>query len=135
MNDLTQLPGFVLRKAAYLMMGELADQLKQVDLRLADASLLLLVGSRQDMTAAELGKLLDIKRANMVPLLNRLEEIGLVRRRPLDGKSIAILLTELGEVKRVEAERISATFEAQLLARIPEAHRDHFLPALASLTR
>lgn len=132
-NPLTLLPGYALRRAATAMMAELADRLAPHSLKIADASLLLLVGDRLDVTSSELGRLLDIQRANMVPLLNRLERSGLIGREPLDRKSMAIRLTATGLTQWGVVQKLTAQFERDLLARIPAEHRAHLLPALQSL--
>jgi DNA-binding MarR family transcriptional regulator len=69
----------------------------------------------------------------MVPLLSRLEEAGLIERRPIDGKSQAVLLTVLGHERRAQADAITTAFEDDLLARIAPEHRDHLVPALSML--
>lgn len=132
-DPLAVLPGYTLRRAANAMMDELGGRLGAVGLRVSDASVLLLVGERRNMTSSEIGKVLDIQRANMVPLLARLEAAGLITRQPIDRKSQAILLTAAGQVRLGEVQAITAQFEADLMARIPEAHRPHFLPALHAL--
>jgi DNA-binding MarR family transcriptional regulator len=66
----------VLRFAANAMMAQLASVLAPIDLKISDASVLLLLDGRTDMTSARIGELLDIQRANMVPLLARLESAG-----------------------------------------------------------
>jgi DNA-binding MarR family transcriptional regulator len=85
------------------------------------------------MTSVQIGKVLDIQRANMVPLLSRLEQAALIERVPIDRKSQAIVLTTAGLQRLGEASAIIATFEAELLLRIPVAHREHLLPALNAL--
>ncbi|WP_036521422.1 MarR family winged helix-turn-helix transcriptional regulator [Novosphingobium acidiphilum] len=128
-------PGYALRRAANAMMAELARRLATIDLRIAEASVLLLVNDRLDVTASEIGRTLDIQRANMVPLLGRLEDAGLIERRPIDGKSQAVLLTTKGQTRRAEADAITDTFEDELLQRIAPEHRDHLVPALGALWR
>ena len=128
-------PGYALRRAANAMMAELARRLAPIDLRIAEASVLLLVNDRLDVTASEIGRTLDIQRANMVPLLGRLEDAGLIERRPIDGKSQAVLLTTKGQTRRAEADAITDTFEDELLQRIAPEHRDHLVPALGALWR
>ena len=128
-------PGYALRRAANAMMAELARRLATIDLRIAEASVLLLVNDRLDVTASEIGRTLDIQRANMVPLLGRLEDAGLIERRPIDGKSQAVLLTTKGQTRRAEADAITDTFEHELLQRIAPEHRDHLVPALGALWR
>ena len=132
-TSLLHLPGFALRRAANVMMRELAQQLAEMDLRLSDASVLLLVGNRDDMSSADIGKELDIQRANMVPVLARLEESGLISRIPIDRKSQAIVLTDAGLEKLKQTQKVANTFEKDLINRIPAAHRAHFLPALLAL--
>lgn len=130
---LVNLPGYVLRRAANAMMAELSARLDGLDLRISDATVLLLVADRRDMTSSEIGKILDIKRANMVPLLNRLEAAGLIKRVPIDRKSQAILLSLTGQHRLGEVRKLTAQFERDLMERIPEQHRDHLVPALQAL--
>jgi len=132
-HPLDSLPGFTLRRAANAMMAELAGRLSVLDLKISDATVLLLVADRGNMTSSEIGKMLDIQRANMVPLLNRLEAAGLIAREPIDRKSQAIVLTPLGQVQLSEVRAITSAFEADLMARIPAPHREHFMPTLHAL--
>ena len=133
-NDpLAELPGYVLRRAANVMMGELGARLAVIDLRISDASVLLLIAGRDDMTSSAIGKALDIQRANMVPLLNRLEGAGLIARQPLNRKSQGIVLTSAGQARHDEVHAITHRFETDLLARIPDSDRPHFMPALKAL--
>lgn len=130
---LSGLPGYALRRAANAMMAELSARLGTLDLKISDATVLLLVGRRDDMTSSEIGKVLDIQRANMVPLLNRLEGAALVERVPIDRKSMAIVLTLEGRQKLEQVQALSEQFEAHLLSLVPEEHRPHLLPALQAL--
>jgi len=132
-DPLRNLPGYVLRRSANAMRSELAHRLAVVDLRITDASVMLLIAGRDEVTSSEIGKVLDIQRANMVPLLNRLESAGLIRRQPIDRKSQAIVLTGNGQSTLAEVRFITDGFEQELLARIPEKHRAHLLPALLAL--
>lgn len=130
---LNVLPGYALRRAANAMMAELSLRLAAIDLRLTEATILLLVDSRSDLTASDIGKILDIQRANMVPVLGRLEAAGLISRLPLDRKSLAIVLTQAGHVVRAKTVVITDTFERHLLEKIAPEHRDHLVPALNAL--
>ena len=136
MHDrLPRLPGYSLRRAAHATAAELGARLAQIGLRQVDASVLILVNDNADITASALGRQLDIQRANMVPLLKRLEDEGLIDRQPLDGKSQALLLTEPGRARMEAALGIIHAFEDEILARIPAEHREHLLPALNALWR
>lgn len=132
-DPLDGLPGYLLRRAANAMMAELATRLASLDLRISEATVLLLVNRRKDMTSAEIGKALDIQRANMVPLLARLESAGLIRREPINRKSQAILLSASGLARLARVQELTRQFEDDLLARVPEQHRSHLVPALRAL--
>jgi DNA-binding MarR family transcriptional regulator len=133
-DPLAELPGYALRRAANAMMAELAARLADLDLRISEASVLQIIADRADLTSSDIGKILDIQRANMVPLLGRLEAAALIRREPIDRKSQAVVLTEIGNARLSAVRRITAQFEDDLMARIPARHREHFLPALQALT-
>jgi DNA-binding MarR family transcriptional regulator len=96
---------------------------------------LILVGENAGVTASALARQLDIQRANMVPLLKRLEDAGWIARSALDGKSQGLHLTPAGEQVLAEARGVIEAFEHGLLAKIPPEHRDHLLPALNALWR
>jgi DNA-binding MarR family transcriptional regulator len=134
-DPLPQLPGYALRRAANAAAAELAARLAETGLRQTDASVLILVAANPDITASALGRVLDIQRANMVPLLKRLEDAGLLDRNPLDGKSQGLILTDAGHAAHLRAVAVIEAFEADLLARVPDKHRAHLLPALNALWR
>ena len=132
-DTLRDKPGYLLRRAASAATAELAGKLDHLGLRQVDASVLILIDSNPLSTASAIGRTLDIQRANMVPLLKRLEDAGWVERSPIDGKSQGLNLTPAGSAKLAEAMAVIESFEASLLARIPAEHRDHLLPAMHAL--
>ena len=134
-DPLLRFPGYALRRAANSTAAELSARLAKVELRQSDASLLMLVASNPGATSSALGRALGIERANMVPLLKRLEEAGLIEREAIDGKSQGLRLTPAGLRRLAEARKIIEAFEAELLARVPAEHRDHLLPALNAIWR
>jgi len=134
-DPLPDFPGYSLRRAANNTAAELSARLAQLELRQSDASALILIGTNPGITASAIGRQLDIQRANMVPLLKRLEEAGLIARTPINGKAQGLELTAGGREKLASAMAVITAFEAELIARIPEEHRAHLLPALAALWR
>jgi DNA-binding MarR family transcriptional regulator len=132
-DTLKNYPGYALRRAASAMMTEFSARLAPLDLRFADVSAMILIDTNIGLTASQLGRMLDIQRANMVPLLNRIESAGLIARTPIDGKSHSLGLTAAGKAKLVEALAVIDTFENWLLAKVPAEHRDHLKPALDAL--
>ena len=134
-DPLIRFPGYALRRAANATAAELSARLAALDLRQSDASMLMLVASNPGATSSALGRALGIERANMVPLLKRLEEAGLIEREAIDGKSQGLRLTPAGLRRLAEARKIIEAFEAELLTRVPAEHRDHLLPALNAIWR
>ena len=134
-DPLLRFPGYALRRAANSTAAELSTRLAAVDLRQSHASLLMLVASNPGATSSALGRALGIERANMVPLLKRLEEASLIEREAIDGKSQGLRLTAEGQRRLAEARAIIETFEAELVARVPSEHREHLLPALNAIWR
>lgn len=134
-DPLRQYPGYALRRAANATAAELSARLVGLGLRQVDASVLMLVGANCGVTASALGRELDIQRANMVPLLKRLEDAGWIARAPLDGKSQGLALTGEGLAVLARARAVIEQFERDLLDRVAPEHRVHLLPALDALWR
>ena len=134
-DPLPSFPGYALRRAANATAAELSARLAELGLRQSDVSVLILIAENPGVTASAIGRALDIQRANMVPLLNRLEDARLIERAPIDRKSLGLDLTEPGRELLARARQVVETFEAELLARVPPEHRAHLLPALEALWR
>ena len=134
-DPLISLPGYALRRAANATAAELSARLAETGLRQSDISLLMLVDANPGATASALGRQLDIQRANMVPLLKRLEDAGLIEREAIDGKSMGLTLTAAGRAKLAAGRKVIDAFENELLQRVPAQHRPHLLPALNAIWR
>ncbi len=132
-DPLLQYPGYVLRRASSAAMTAFARRLDAIGLRTVEATILQIVHDNPGISQSALGRMLDIQRANMTPMAARLEARGWVQRLPSDGRSLGLELTEAGLAKAKEARAVIDAFEAELTARIPEAHRAHLLPALLAL--
>jgi len=132
-NPLESLPGYSLRRASSRMASELASRLAVLDLRMAEASLLVLIGANPSIKQSELCQVLDIQRANMTPLVARLETRDLVVRKAVDGRSYGLELTPTGTSLSIAALEAMHTHETWLNARVPPAYRQHFLCSLNAL--
>ncbi len=130
---LAELPGYLLRRAASVMMAEFASRLAPLNLRISELTVLFVAGTGVNLTSSDIGQAADIKRANMPKLIDQLEQQGLIRREPLDGRRIAIIVTDKGAACLSEARKVIDEFEADLLETIPAKHRAHLVPALDAL--
>jgi DNA-binding MarR family transcriptional regulator len=134
-DPLSTYPGYALRRAATAMWTELTGRLADLVVRPVDATVLILMDEEPGLTASAIGRILDIQRANMVPLLKRLEAAGLIEKKPIDGKSLGLLLSPAGREQLIAVRRVIEEFEADLLSRVPAEHRPHLIPALNALWR
>jgi DNA-binding MarR family transcriptional regulator len=132
-DPLEKLPGYVLRRASSAALAELNQRLEPLKLRHADAAFLLLIDSAPGISQSEAGRILDIQRANMVPVVSRLQRRGLIDRTKVDGRSQALRLTAGGRATLAKARRVVVSFEISLMNRVPEKMRPMVLPILTAL--
>tara|TARA_R110002124_G_scaffold174790_1_gene342586 strand:+ start:140 stop:562 length:423 start_codon:yes stop_codon:yes gene_type:complete len=130
---LNRLPGYNLRRASTVILSELTDGLSELELRPSDASMLITIDSNPRITPSELGRILGIQRANMVPMVARLEDRGEIVRIKRDGRSFGLELTQQGSELCNRAKAILLEYEDRFLLRVPAEHREHLLPALRAL--
>ena len=82
----------------YTVGRRLSGYLERYDLTLAQFGVLAQLQAQPDISQQALADWLFVTKGNMVGLLNRLEDRGLVRRRsdPKDGRTHVVCLTEQG---------------------------------------
>lgn len=132
-DPLKSLPGYLLRRAASALSNDLGRRLNSLDLRIADMSVLLLVDANAGITQSELGRILDIQRANMAPMTAKLSERGLIAREAVDGRSQGLALTMAGKALAAQARTIADGFEQELVDRVPINLRPNIIPILSAL--
>jgi len=133
LDPLKSFPGYSLRRASAASMAKLSRELTPVKLRPSEATVLLVIEANPEITQAEIGQALDIAGANMAPLVGRLAERDLIERRPVDGRSQGLRLTEAGRNLLQRVKRIMQSHEDELLAKIPRPQRAMFLECLRAL--
>ncbi|QGP81094.1 MarR family winged helix-turn-helix transcriptional regulator [Sphingobium sp. CAP-1] len=105
--------GYMLRRASAVVMAGLGAGLAGIGLRPVEGTILTLVGANPGCIQSDLGRMLGIKRANMVPLIAGLAGKGLLTKSPVDGRSLALFLTATGEAARAQVDAIMAAHEAR----------------------
>jgi DNA-binding MarR family transcriptional regulator len=134
MDDvLANVPGYALRRASTAMLLEFSALLQPLGLRPTEASILVLITANPKITQSALGQAIGVQRANMTPLIARLEECGYLARIEVDGRSFGLDLTPPGAQISVQAQEAIATHQQRIFERIPELHREHLVPALMAL--
>jgi DNA-binding MarR family transcriptional regulator len=134
-DPLQDFPGYLLRRISVAAMGDLARRLKPLRLRPAEASVLLIVEANRNVSQVTVGRMVDIAAPNMVALMAKLVERGLVERQPRDGRSHGLHLTSEGASVARKVRKAVLAHEEAILARIPAAQRSGFLAALRALWR
>jgi DNA-binding MarR family transcriptional regulator len=113
-DQLGTLLGYQLSRAAAASLARLNRALKSLQLRHIDASILLSIDGNPNVTPTQMCGTLGIARANMVPLIARLEARGVIERARLNGRSFGLCLTDQGRVLVQTARVIIAEHEAWL---------------------
>jgi DNA-binding MarR family transcriptional regulator len=134
-DPLTERLGYQLRRVSVAMMADLSARLVPLGLRPAEATILLLVGANAGCRQGEIGEALGIKRANMVPLMARLVDGGLVARARADGRSHALSLTARGAAKVAAINKLLDRQEALFQSSLDDRSLKNLLGALATLRR
>jgi len=95
-DPLTSLLGYQLRRASSVVMATLAEDLTHLGLSVVEASVLLVIADNPGMTQSEVGRVLEIHRANMVPMVTKLFARDLVEKQQGPGRGLALSLTSEG---------------------------------------
>lgn len=132
-NALDQLLGYQMRRATAVLMADFVRTLSDFDMRPAEVTTLLVIAENPDCSQSEVGEAIAIKRANMVPIIARLIERGLVARTRVDGRSLALRVTPAGAELAAEAWRRIAAHEARFRDRLDPADLRTVLDALPVL--
>ena len=69
-DPLTNYPGYLLRRASAAAMANLAKRLKKLNLSPTEATILNVIDANPNANQSDIGRLLDIARANMAPLVS-----------------------------------------------------------------
>jgi DNA-binding MarR family transcriptional regulator len=132
-NALDKLLGYQMRRATAVLMADFVRTLADFDMRPAEVTTLLVIAENPDCSQSEVGEAIAIKRANMVPIIARLIERGLVARTRVDGRSLALRVTPAGATQAAEAWRRIAAHEARFRDRLDPADLQTVLAALPVL--
>lgn len=129
-DPMSDYPGYLLRRASAIAMARLAKHLKALHVNPTDATVLNVIDANPNSKQSEIGRMLDIARANMAPLISRLAERDLIERHPVDGRSHGLILSRAGRALIPRIKSVFAEHEEALMKGIPASRRDAFVAAL-----
>lgn len=136
LGPLDHLTGFHLRYAYALFGADFARVFAGTEMRQVLFGVLSVISANPGINQGKVAKALGIQRTNMVALINKLVELGLVRRALArdDRRAFALHLTQAGQ------DAIQATLdrildhEKRLLAGLTTAERQTLLTLLRKVT-
>lgn len=124
--------GYNLRRAQSRQMQRFRAVFGKLDVRPVQLSVLTVILQNPEVRQASLGRALDMKRANVVTVLDELEEKGLLARRPAsaDRRSHVLLLTPAGKRLAEKLVALHDKFEEDLERVFGKAGRENLLEML-----
>jgi DNA-binding MarR family transcriptional regulator len=124
--------GYNLRRAHGVQRQRFSSVFSPYRIRPVQLAILGLIYAKRRLKQAELARALDIKRANIVTLLDELEQRNLVVRRPerTDRRSRALELTPAGKRLTTELLDLHARLEESAVQHLGRRDRDQLLRLL-----
>lgn len=111
------------------------QQQQDANLTLAQARALLYVSRHEGVHQIELAELLEVQSITLARLIDKLEEAGLVERRPdpADRRAYQIYLTPEAAPRLAAIEKVAAKTRAQALRGLDKQEVAAFLSALQKM--
>ncbi len=124
--------GYNLRRAHGVQKQRFAAVFGPVGIRTVTLTALGTIYDHPGITQADLGKKLNIKRANMVPVMAELERRGLIARRPSDNDRRAhlVALTPAGTKLTLKLLDMHRRLENDVARELGQHERDQLLKLL-----
>ena len=129
---LDDLMGYNLRRAHGVQKQRFSTVFGPLSIRPVTLSALGIIYENSGITQADLGKKLNIKRANMVPVMAELENRGLIVRRPSDSdrRAHVVALTPAGTKFTLKLLELHRRLEEDLARELGVRERDQLLDLL-----
>jgi len=134
---LAPLAGYHLRRAWSAFSGDFAVAMEGTGLRQVPFAVLSVVAANPGINQGAVGRVLGIKRANMVSLINELVDRGLVDRAvdANDRRAFSLTPTSAGTAALKDAVKRIAAHEQRMLADLSAAEQATLLDLLARIER
>jgi DNA-binding MarR family transcriptional regulator len=136
LGPLPHLVGYMLRRAQLAVFQDFWRGYEPFDIRPAQYAVLIVIERNPGLRQSQISTALNIKRANLVALLDSLENRGLAKREPVatDRRSYALHLTDAGPALMQQLAELNAVHEARLNSIIGEPGRHELLRLLHGIS-
>jgi DNA-binding MarR family transcriptional regulator len=120
LGPLDQRIGYLLRRAQVAVFQHFFATFEELEIRPAQYSILTVIERNPGLSQSRVAEALGIKKANLVAVIDALEERGLVRRDPTrnDRRAYALSLTPAGQALTRKLHRMSAQHEGRIIDRV-----------------
>jgi DNA-binding MarR family transcriptional regulator len=136
--DLTALqrtPGFMIRILQLQNFEAFYPYFESLKLSPLEYAILVAVRDNKTVTQSELAAVLKMQLPNLVKILSRMEETGILKRKrsARDRRAVELSLSAAGERRADEASRLGESFNAQTLSALSKSEQATFLQMLVRL--
>ncbi len=108
------------------------EEAKKFDSTMAVGFTLLSIDPKTGTPSTALGPKMGMEATSLSRILKRMEELGLIERRPnpKDGRGVLIYLTDFGLEKRKDSKDVVLKFNETIRAHVPQEKLDSFFEVM-----
>ena len=135
LTALRQTPGFMIRILQLQNFEAFYPYFEALKLSPLEYAILVAVRDNKTVTQSELAGVLKMQLPNLVKILSRMEETGVLKRKrsTRDKRAVELSLSAAGERRADEASRLGERFNAHTLSALSKPEQTAFLQMLARL--
>jgi DNA-binding MarR family transcriptional regulator len=135
LTALQQTPGFMIRILQLQNFEAFFPYFDALKLSPLEYAILVTVRDNRAVTQSELAAVLKMQLPNLVKILSRMEETGVLKRKrsTRDKRAVELSLSAAGERRADEASRLGQSFNAQTLSALSKPEQTAFLQMLVRL--
>jgi DNA-binding MarR family transcriptional regulator len=132
---LQQTPGFLIRILQLQNFEAFYPYFESLKLSPLEYAILVAVRDNKAVTQSELAAVLKMQLPNLVKILSRMEETGILRRKrsARDRRAVELSLSAAGERRADEASRLGERFNSLTLSALSKPEQTAFLQMLVRL--
>jgi DNA-binding MarR family transcriptional regulator len=135
LTALRQTPGFMIRILQLQNFEAFYPYFEALKLSPLEYAILVAVRDNRTVTQSELAAVLKMQLPNLVKILSRMEETGILKRKrsTRDKRAVELSLSAAGERRADEASRLGERFNAHTLSALSKPEQTAFLQMLVRL--
>ena len=135
LTALRQTPGFLIRILQLQNFEAFYPYFEALKLSPLEYAILVAVRDNKTVTQSELAAVLKMQLPNLVKILSRMEETGVLKRKrsTRDKRAVELSLSAAGERRADEASRLGERFNAHTLSALSKPEQTAFLQMLVRL--